>query len=522
MIKHPALAWLRSHPSLVAVLGSLLVSAYFLAAGDAPNDDAYTYVRVADILLHEGVAAAFAHYPWATYPVLFAHLLPLGVDLFTAGLLLNALLYALLAYCFVQLVAQLAKDWPRAQRDSALLLATLVILLYPQLNEFRSMLIRDVGFWAFTLLGLLQLIRLAQRPLGVAFWRHGLGFCLALGIAFSFRAEALAYLLLGPALFVFLETEQGKRRTRDALRLGALVASSGLVAAALLLLLDVDLLALLGKFLATYAPFFKAAFTADEGQRAALSAVLFGEHAEAYSGEYLSLFLVVGLLGILLASLASAVSLPFALTLGLSALRARLRGREASHGGLALNGDAARLLIGFALINLGILLGFILITRFVSARYGMLFSLLLVTLVPIVLARARRPVQGSSLPPLPAWPLTLLFVYCFVDSFYSFGDRKPFLEDATAWVRAQESQAAFLSNNHRLAYASGRVEDYDRTPRYLSVAELRASAPDTHIAIEMNAQMRERVAQLEQEGVLERLIGFPETGEARILVLRRR
>ena len=146
MSDHPALTWLRSHPRLVAVLGSLLISAYFLARGDAPNDDAYTYVRVADVLLHNGVEAAFQHYPWATYPVLFAHFALFGVDLFTAGLVLNALLFALLVGCFVSLVAELVRGWPQGQRDSALLLAVLVVLLYPQLNEFRTLLIRDVGF----------------------------------------------------------------------------------------------------------------------------------------------------------------------------------------------------------------------------------------------------------------------------------------------------------------------------------------------------------------------------------------
>ena len=60
MLDHPALNWLRQHPRLFALIGSLLIAGYVLSLGERPNDDAYTYVRVADILLHDGLAAAYA------------------------------------------------------------------------------------------------------------------------------------------------------------------------------------------------------------------------------------------------------------------------------------------------------------------------------------------------------------------------------------------------------------------------------------------------------------------------------
>ena len=63
MLDHPALNWLRQHPRLFALIGSLLIAGYVLSLGERPNDDAYTYVRVADILLHDGLAAAYAYYP---------------------------------------------------------------------------------------------------------------------------------------------------------------------------------------------------------------------------------------------------------------------------------------------------------------------------------------------------------------------------------------------------------------------------------------------------------------------------
>jgi hypothetical protein len=63
MLQHPALNWLTARPLLLALLGSLAAAGLVFMRGEALNDDAFTYVRVADLFLHEGLGAAFAHYP---------------------------------------------------------------------------------------------------------------------------------------------------------------------------------------------------------------------------------------------------------------------------------------------------------------------------------------------------------------------------------------------------------------------------------------------------------------------------
>jgi hypothetical protein len=64
-------SWIVSHPRLLAVASSLLAAALVFAQGTPVNNDAYTYVRVAELFLHDGIGAAFAHYPWASYSALF-------------------------------------------------------------------------------------------------------------------------------------------------------------------------------------------------------------------------------------------------------------------------------------------------------------------------------------------------------------------------------------------------------------------------------------------------------------------
>jgi hypothetical protein len=192
IIRHCSITphWLRQHPRIFALIGSLLIAGYVLSLGEWPNDDAYTYVRVADIMLHEGLAAAYAYYPWATYSVLFAHFVLIDLDLFTAGRVLNALLYALLAVSFVSVAGELVRNAEPTRRSAILFLAAVTVLLYPQLNEYRSMLIRDVGYWAFMLLGLQQLMVAVRMPSRSSqFWRRLFAFFAALLFVLRFAPK---------------------------------------------------------------------------------------------------------------------------------------------------------------------------------------------------------------------------------------------------------------------------------------------------------------------------------------------
>lgn len=510
MLDHPALNWLRQHPRFFALIGSLLIAGYVLSLGERPNDDAYTYVRVADILLHDGFAAAYAYYPWATYSVLFAHFILIDLDLFTAGRVLNALLYSLLAVSFVSLSGELVRNADPRRRSSILFLAAVTVLLYPQLNEYRSMLIRDVGYWAFMLLGLQQLIIAVRIPSrSPQFWGKLLAFFVALFFAFAFRAEALGYLILTPLLFCFLRDHTGNRRLGDALRASLALITLGVLTLIGSLAAGIELFALLSKFFATYLPFFEATFSPDEVQRTELSSVLFGVHAEAYSSDYLPVFLITGLLSILAVSLTSAVGLPYLVVVGIASIKVWLGEKQRIAINLAdrlgVEKDALILIAGFALINFGILVGFVLITRFVSARYGMILSLLVALLVPLLLQRALDASRGRRV----SMAVVLLFTYCLIDSFFSFGERKTFLQDSIDWVQSNETSTPFLTNNHTLAYASERVEFYDKTSRYLSRQTLLRASADTLIVIELNERMRKTMQSFVDTGEGENVIAFP-------------
>ncbi|MEQ8954049.1 MAG: hypothetical protein RL120_07925, partial [Gammaproteobacteria bacterium] len=176
--------WRKFDIRLLAVAGSLLLSVYTILLPQLPNDDAYTYIRTAEIYLQGGLAAAFDHYPWAGYSIVIAWVSQLGVSLFTAAYVLNALFFALISWAYLSVLREV-DDSPEF-----LLVATLTILLFPELNEYRYLIIRDTGFWALALLALHQLL-LYTRTVRLL---HAALFCLALLLGSCLRPEAIVYL----------------------------------------------------------------------------------------------------------------------------------------------------------------------------------------------------------------------------------------------------------------------------------------------------------------------------------------
>lgn len=493
-----------SHPRLMAITASLFAAALVFAQGAPVNNDAYTYVRVAELFLHDGVGAAFAHYPWASYSALFAHLILFGLDLFSAGLLINAVFYALIAAAFVSLTSALTAQWPLRERQGALLFAVAVISLYPQLNEYRSMLLRDVGFWAFTLLGLQQLIH-AARATGLSnFWRHAVAFVLSLGAALLFRVEALVYLLLSPCLFLALRGANGNRRAADAARLLALMAGAAVLTAAVGVVAGLDIPGLFARFFANYRPFLNSLVSPGVDQRAALDATILADHALLFSQSESFFLRIAGAAYSLGHAILAAIGLPFVCALlALAALRTRTPSQP-----LEAARDAQTLILGFILINLFILCGFALVTRFVSGRYVMLLGLLVALYLPLLLARW----HSESASGFARVFFGLFFAYCLIDSFISFGRDKTYLNEAEAWIAqygAENEAVSLLSNSRRLAYASNLVEDYDLVPSVLAAGALDSAASGTVLAIELNEQMRRRVDALLNAGKVQTMAVFP-------------
>ncbi len=495
--------WREQDVRVFAVAASLLLSLYSALRNPVPNTDAYTYLRTAEIFLQDGLAAAIAYYPWAAHSVLIAAVHDLlNVDMLVGAQLLNALYFALLVWAFISLVREIDSSRPMS------LLAAACILLYPQLNEYRPEVIRDIAFLALSLTALLQLVRLGHRQR----LRHAFGFSLLTAAAALFRPEALIYLLLAPFSLLLWQALSLAQRLK---LLAALQGSSLLLCAALLgalSLLDVDAFSLLLRGASLYQPFMDQAQQILSGDAQELSSALFLDHAAEFSGQYVIAFLITGLLTIVLIKLFTGFGWVYLAVLAYG-MKKRL---------LAIPPRLAVPMLAYLLIAALILFTFVFVTRFMTTRYTLMFSTIAVLLVPIVVMRSAQLARLHDRSRAFNRVVGVLALYLFIDSFVSFGVQKDFQVDAVRYIEQHvPPSAALLTNSPYVAYRSGRIADYDRLTEQVDAGWITEAAPGTWMALSLRGGNDAVVLPLTEEGLLRLDRYFPAQGRPRMGLYQR-
>lgn len=189
---------------LIIVLANIALA--FITISDplrAINSDGVLYLQTADAYLQGGWHAAMRFYPWPFYSVLIAWMSQVcHCSLELAAYLLNIIFQILICIGFFNLACWIARPAliggvhgnPENNKLLFQILTTLVILFYPTFNHHRDLIIRDFGYWAFSLWGWFYLIRLNEEQRG---W-DGIKFGISLLLASLFRLEGIVMLLLTP------------------------------------------------------------------------------------------------------------------------------------------------------------------------------------------------------------------------------------------------------------------------------------------------------------------------------------
>ncbi|PCJ25445.1 MAG: hypothetical protein COA96_07365 [SAR86 cluster bacterium] len=493
--------WRKLDIRIYAVMASLLISVYTLAFPDSPNNDAYIYIRTADLFLNEGLSAAFQYYEWATYSMLLGLVSLIGLDLFSAGLLVNALFYAVLVFAFVSLV----KEIDDSKKLSVF--AAISILVYPQLNEYRYFIIRDPGFWAFSVLALWQYLQYSSSRSII----HAFAFCGSLLIAATFRVEAVAYLLVTPLAILFDNRHERKVCIRLFFTLTGITVSAIVLATVFLSIIGLDVSGLFLGFISVYQPFIDSFFNSDQAQITELSRLLFNEHAASHSQEYITIFLGAGFFAILLATLFKAI--------GGSYLAVIIFGAFKKH--IQLSRYFVTPLIAYLLVNALILFAFLFITKFLTTRYAMLFCIVLAVFVPVILWRVISSIRVEKLKAAYI-VLALFFTYCGIDSYYSFGGKKDYVLDSINWLSENTtSTSGLVTNNRAIAYSTGKVENYDVVLRLLTEQQVLSGVAGDTIAIEMNREMEGLLSSTSIAPYLKLQTAFPDMQKQRLRIYQR-
>ena len=494
--------WRETDVRYYAIAASLLLSLYAVLIEDTPNLDAYTYLRAAEIYLQDGLAAASEYYPWAAYPALIAELHALsGIEMLNAAQMWNALFYALLTWAFISVVREIDKSLRLS------IIAAACILLYPQMNEYRPYLIRDIGYVAFSLTALLQLVRL-NRYHRLA---HAIGFNIACATAALFRPEAIAYLLLAPLALLF-NTQMLLTRRLQALATvyGVSFALLALITLALVSM-DISPIQRFAQSFSVYQPFLTQAVSLFQGGSPELSAAVFHEHAARFSGQYIIIFLLTGLFSILIIKLVAGFGWVYLLAV-VYGLKMRL---------VRIPQHVSGPMIVYLLIATSILLAFMFVTRFMTTRYTLLFATVLVLLVPIIVDRAvELAIQKNYLRTFNRIA-GLLVIYLFVDATVSFGESKRTERHAAEWVQQTHREAQpLITNSVLIAYRAG-LPDYEKTADTIDQQLIKDAVVGTRLAFTLRSSDRELMQRYVADDVLEEERIFPAEGPARVGVYRR-
>ncbi len=481
------------------MVGSLLLSAYTMLLPQLPNDDAYTYIRTAEIYLQDGLAAAFDHYAWAAYSVLIAWVSRLGMDLFTAAFVLNAFFFAIITWAYLSILRELDST------NEFLFIGALTILLFPEINEYRYMIIRDTGFWALALFALYQLLLYAKSTRSL----HGVLFCLALLLGSCLRPEAIIFLVLAPAFLLLDNRRNPVYSRREVFNLWAMAAGGLLLFLFILVIAGVNLVQLFSSFTLGYQSIIAANFFPDPEQTNALVNALFGQHGAQYSSDMVVLFMVAGLLALLVGELVSGIGLPFSILLIWGWVWRLIK----------FDRNEALPLIGFAAINLLIALLFVFATHYLDSRYVMLLCLMVVALVPGIVNSILAS-SGERRQQARAW-IIFFFMFAAVDAYVSFGRSQQYLEDTAQWVQDNSVETTtLLTNNRTVAFLSEKVEEYDRVERLLGADQVASLARGDLVAVEVFYEMDQLLAEPAVRNRLGLETEFSEGEDVRIRIYR--
>lgn len=174
---------IRLNPLVVTFCASLVLS-WVAGQGKLVNRDGILYLHIARTLVEEGYTEAAKYGDLTFLPMLIAalsYVVPIGYE--TLAKLLSALFMAGACLLMVDIVRRRVPD--------ATWFAVLVVLAMPAYNQYRNEILREYGFWFFSMLGFWYAMRLQDRP----GWREALSVQITFMLAALFRLEALSFLV---------------------------------------------------------------------------------------------------------------------------------------------------------------------------------------------------------------------------------------------------------------------------------------------------------------------------------------
>lgn len=403
------------------------------------NNDSVLYFEAARLFSMGEWKAGFQLWGWPLYPALIAltHNLT-SFSLHLSAQILNVLFFATATFSFLKLIRLCGGDNLTLVCGALLLFSSQYIV-----GDVLQMLLRDQGFWAFFLTGLVFFVRF-YRSLS---WADAAAWQLAMIAAMLFRVEGMTYLLALP--FVLLLNKQHAWSTRGfaMLKANCINLSVGLILSAFLTIKGLSV-SYLGRLQEIFTMHLLEELTQMLTERADIM-------AEKVLGTYLDEFAIESLLlTFIFIMLAKAISSAGWITAGLAVYAARLRRK-------LLDQDTWKILVAVIVIALINMFLIILKVFVLSSRYVVPLSFVLIVLAAFGLRQLLVSADGNDIGRRYKWLITgllILLTLGMIKNILPKHEGYNYQQDAVAWVKAH--------NPHQLPvfYDSSKVRHYAGEP----------------------------------------------------------
>ncbi len=179
-----------------AILASLGLSLWINLHEYVVNPDAICYLQSA-ASVKDGLYAAIHICDQAKWPlyafIIYYFSIIAHLSTQTSAYVIDAIFSAITVITFMSIVHFIV---PRVR---VVILAAIVILLAHEFNSIRQYIVRDHGFWAFYLMSIFAMLHFFQDLK----WRYAFAWSLCIGIATLFRVEGALFYLLAPLVSFF-------------------------------------------------------------------------------------------------------------------------------------------------------------------------------------------------------------------------------------------------------------------------------------------------------------------------------
>jgi hypothetical protein len=429
----------RDRPIIVLTLliANIVLSVWCFYLDAVINFDGVTYLKTAQLFIDGQISDAIDYYSWPFYSLFIAFtakLLMLNVE--NAALVLNTLFAISLTLAFVCIVSELSNNNRRI-----ILIAMIVILLFPSINKYRSFIIRDFGYLSCYLWSLYFIFRYCATNNK----NHLFGWVVFAALSSLFRFEGIVFVLIAPYfLFLFSATGHPHRKKLLALMSGIIAFAS----AALIFWYLND------KYMDSV-EMAKAAGKDIEG----LIDLFLMNMQERLGREDLTM---LSLPGILLTSTGDVV---YELIRRMAVFYC-IFSAVAYYKEWALTEPLPRKIwLIYLITNLLMLVAFSLFNNFLVSRYTMASALTLLILTPFAIDRLLDLTKSSTLTPkLATWFALIVLLLVSIEGL-DVRTKKDFVKETGIWIDQNlPSDARIYTNNKLLAYYAKRetAEDSDR------------------------------------------------------------